>query len=241
MTAPWEDPRVREGLTRQLSLRRRMLDEGARHLGWKVGFGAPAAMEKMGTTAPLVGFLTSAGVVESGATVGVDDWTGGVVEFEVAVYMGTDVGPGASLDEARAAVAAVGPAIELADIDLPLEPERVGDIVAGDIFHRAVVLGEPDPGRAGLDVAELVARVMVDGGEYARTADLQALTGRYDQVVKTVAETLASVGERLKAGDVIITGSVVPPVPIGSGHEFTFLLEPFPAISIRTGPPTARV
>ena len=43
MTALHEDPRVARGMERQLELRRRMLDEGARSIGWKLGLGTPAA------------------------------------------------------------------------------------------------------------------------------------------------------------------------------------------------------
>ncbi|MFC2176994.1 hypothetical protein ACFLRH_01110 [Actinomycetota bacterium] len=48
-----------------------------------------------------------------------------------------------------------------------------------------------------------------------------------------MASTLAAAGEHLRAGDVIITGSVIPPVPLGEGREFAFALEPHEPISIR--------
>ena len=148
MSAPWDDPRVKEGLPRQLGMRREMLANGANAVGWKVGFGAPSSLELMQITAPLLGFLTDATLLESGASVVTTDWQRGIVEFEVAVVLGIDLGPGTSDDEAKAAVCAVGPAIELADIDLPVEAGRVADIVAGDIFHEGIVLGAMDEARA---------------------------------------------------------------------------------------------
>ncbi|GIU92213.1 MAG: 2-oxo-hepta-3-ene-1,7-dioic acid hydratase [Acidimicrobiia bacterium] len=242
MRAPWEDPRIEAGMVRQMAERRNMLAAGARHVGWKVGFGSPQAMEAMGTTAPLVGFLTSRTVLADGATVDVSDWTRPVVEFEVAVWIGSPVPPGATPEQAWEAVSAVGPAIELADIDLPLEAGRVEDILARDIFHAGVVLGEPGPGGQQPAAAGLEASVMIDGREHARTDDLQALTGRYDEVVAVVAGTLASVGEQLRPGDVIITGSVVTPVPAHQGREFRFRLGDFPEVTLfvegSTGAPT---
>ncbi len=89
----------------------------------------------MQISAPLVGFVTAATVLESGATVATGGWERGIVEFEVAVALGADVGPEASEDEAAAAVSGVAPAIELANIDMQLGPEAVADIVAGNIFH----------------------------------------------------------------------------------------------------------
>jgi 2-keto-4-pentenoate hydratase len=210
-----------------------MVSADARPIGWKVGFGAPAALELMQITAPLLGFLTDATVLESGAAVDTSTWERGIVEFEVAVYLGVDLGPGASPDEARTAIAAVGPAIELANINLPVNAAGVEDILAGDIFHEAVIFGEPSRGRAGLDINGMAARILIDGAERAATADLEAITGPYPWIVTTVADTLAANGELLRSGDVIITGSVVPPIPVTEGGEFTFALDPFDPISVR--------
>jgi 2-keto-4-pentenoate hydratase len=212
-----------------------MLDGGARPAGWKVGFGAPAALELMQITAPLPGFLTDFTMYESGATVDASGWGKPLIEFEVAVYLGSDLGPGATDDEARAAISAVGAAIELADVDLPIGPDQVEEIVAGDIFHTGVIFGEPDQGRAGLDIAGLTARIVIDGVERAATSDLQAITGSYPRIVADVASTLAAMGETLRSGDVIITGSVIPPVPLEEGTRFEFILEPLPPIFVRVG------
>lgn len=233
MNGPWEDPRVGAGLDRQFALRRQMLLDGSLSLGWKVGFGAPASLELMQIGAPLLGFLTDTTLFESGAIVDASGWTRGVVEFEVAVYLGSDLGPGATEEEAAAAVSSVGPAIELADVNLPVAPVGVTEIVAANIFHTGLILGDPDQSRAGLDISGLVARILVDGTEVANTADLEAITGRYPQIVSTVADTLAANNQLLKAGDVIITGSVIPPIPVSSGTDFTFSLDPFKAISVR--------
>ncbi|MGI9647422.1 MAG: fumarylacetoacetate hydrolase family protein, partial [Acidimicrobiia bacterium] len=227
-----EDPRVSEGLTHQLADRRAALDAGARSLGWKVGFGAPAGLDLMQISAPLMGYLTDATVIQSGAAVDSAGWERGIVEFELAVYLGRDLEGGASEDDARAAVSAVGPAIELANINLDLGPAQVSDIVAGDIFHKYVMFGPPDKSRAGLDITGLLARILVDGKEHSRTADLEAITGPYPWIVATVANTLAAHGEILAGGDVIITGSVIPPIPVTDGTEFSFHLDPFAPLSV---------
>jgi 2-keto-4-pentenoate hydratase len=229
---PWEDPRIVDGLHRQLAARSDALAQGAGHVGWKVGFGAPGSLELMHITAPLLGYLTETTVYDDGATFDTDGWTRGVVEFEVAVWMGSDVDAGASEAEAAAAVAAVGPAIEIADVDLPVGPDGIADIMAGDIFHRGVVFGARDERRAGLDISGLTAHIRLDDDDFATVAELEAITGAYPWIVSTVASTLASAGERLRAGDVIITGSVIPPVSVNDAREFTFTLDPFEPISI---------
>jgi 2-keto-4-pentenoate hydratase len=61
MTSPWDDPRIARGMATQLATRRARIAAGDAPLGWKVGFGAPAAMAKFNITAPLVGYLMRSG------------------------------------------------------------------------------------------------------------------------------------------------------------------------------------
>ena len=43
----WEDARVIRGMRAQLELRRKRLAAGDAPLGWKVGFAAPAMLERL--------------------------------------------------------------------------------------------------------------------------------------------------------------------------------------------------
>jgi 2-keto-4-pentenoate hydratase len=231
---PDTDQRVLEGLGRQLTDRRRMLLTGARHIGWKMAFGAPAMMERLhlGVAAP--GFLTDRTLIEDGASVSTGGWTGPVIEFEIALHLGADLAAGASPEQARAAVAGIAPAIELADVDLPLVPDRVADIVAGNIFHRGVILGEPSFARPGADLTGLVADIAA-GDDRRTVTDLEALTGDYGTVLAAAADALAQHGARMTAGDVIIGGSVIPPIPIVGRTVFEYHLEGFPHLTVSAG------
>ena len=231
-TPGWKsDPRIARGMAVQLGRRRERLAAGECSLGWKVGFGAPAAMQKFAIDAPLVGFLTDRAVLASASTVSLAGWVKPVAEPEVAVYLGRDLGAGADRETAQSAIAAIGPAIELADLDRP--PEDVEAILAGNIYQRHVTLGARDTKRAGCMVDSLVARVVRNGEESARTADPQALTGNYIDIVRHVADLLAVFGERLRAGEIIITGSVVPPLFVAAGESIIFDLAPVGAVSVR--------
>ena len=205
------DPRIAAGTRRMLAARAAALSASAVHLGWKLGFGAPVAMEKFGTDRPLVGFLTRDRLLPSDATVDVSSWTKPVLEAEVAAHLGSDLGAGATPAEALAAVSGWSVAIELADLDhAPADLER---ILAGNIFHRHVLLGPvvdalPDP---------LTFTVERDGEQVAATSDPTALTGDLGSILASAADTLASSGAALSAGDVVITGSVVPPIDLTPG------------------------
>src|SRR5215467_8169983 len=116
---PRDDPRIARGMTAQLALRRARLDAGDKPLGWKVGFGAPAILERFKISGPLVGFLTQNARVASGGTISLAGWTKPVAEPEVAVHIGRDVASGADRNTAAAAIAGISPAIELADLHEP--------------------------------------------------------------------------------------------------------------------------
>jgi 2-keto-4-pentenoate hydratase len=211
------DPRIARGMAVQLASRRTLLAAGAQWFGWKVGFGSPAAMARLGTTTPLVGFLTTRSIVHAGSTLRLHGWLNPLLEPEIAVHIGRDLGAGADASAVKASIAGLGPAIELADVHPP--PEDVERILGDNIFHRQVVVGPPDSSRAGGSVQGIEARVLQNGVLVAETGDPEALTGQLTTVVREVADLLEGLGEALQRGAVIIAGSVVPPLKVAAGDE----------------------
>ena len=207
------DPRVRRGMEAQLALRRERLAAGDEPLGWKVGFGTAEAMDRLGTAAPLVGFLLRSALAEPGERYPLDGFSGAVLEPEVAVRIG---------DDGHAAV--LGPAFEVADVEPTTDVER---ILVGDIFQRGVVLG-PTVERGSLEAA---ARLTVNGGR-REIADPEALPGALGEVLGHVARLLPEFGEELRPGDVVITGSIVPPLQVSPGDRVGYELVGIGAIAI---------
>jgi 2-keto-4-pentenoate hydratase len=227
-----DDPRIMRGMTAQLAARRARLDDGELPLGWKVGFGAPAVMQKFGTDAPLIGFLMKKALVKSGGTVSLKGWARPVAEPEIAVHMGKDLAAGAKVATIVGSIAALAPAIELVDLDPP--PENLEAILGGNIFQRHVVLGRRDETRAGGSTAGLLCRIIRHGAEAARTTDPESATGQLIDIVRHVADLLPAFGEALRAGDVIITGSVVPPIFVQANEdEIAFALDPIGSVEVK--------
>ncbi len=232
MTDAWDDPRIARGMEKQLSIRRARIAAGEKPLGWKVGLGAPPAMERLKIKAPLVGFMMQKSLVPNAGTVSFAGWTKPVAEPEIAVHMGKDLAGGADRAATIAAIAALGPAIELADLNPP--PDDVEITLAANIFHRHVILGPPDPARAGGKLDGLVGHVFRRGALAAKQEKVEALIGEMIGIVQHVAGTLAAHGEKLRAGDVIITGSIVPPPFIEPDEtEFAYALEPVGGLSVK--------
>jgi 2-keto-4-pentenoate hydratase len=104
-------------------------------------------------------------------------------------------------------------------------------VLEGDIYQRHVILCGNT--RAGAATAGLTSRVTRRGQEAARTTDPEALTGKLPDIVAHVANTLAAYGERLAAGDVIITGSITPPPMIEPDETaFGHALDPIGEVSV---------
>ena len=101
MSETLNDPRIANGMRAQMELRQKLLDDGAKQIGWKVGLGAPAMQVKCGLTAPIVGFLLDRAELASGATVSLAGWQKPVAEAEIAAYIGRDLPAGADRDEVR--------------------------------------------------------------------------------------------------------------------------------------------
>jgi 2-keto-4-pentenoate hydratase len=211
-----DDDRISRGMETQLADRARRLDEGERALGWKLGFGTSAAMEKLGIDAPLVGYLLESGRLESGATAGLAGWGNPKLEPELAAHIGPD-----------GSIAALGAAIELADLDAGEgDPEA---ILAADIYQRHVLLGPP---AANADTTGIALQVLVNGEEAAATGDVTELTGDPAGLVAHVAATLARSGAELREGDVVICGSIVPAISVGPGDEVEVRLEPLGSLAV---------
>jgi 2-keto-4-pentenoate hydratase len=225
-----DDPRIVQGMRRQSALRTSRLQAGAKLIGWKVGFGAPAAQEKLRLSGPLVGFLLDQALLPSPARVSVAGWIKPVAEPEIAIHIGRDVSGDADSDAAKAAISALAPAIEVADVDGP--NDDVESVLAGDIFQRHVVLGPRDASRAGAHLDGLIGRVARSGRALDVPADLEANTGRLIDIVRHVAAATAQFADGLRAGQFIIAGSVVPPLFIAAGESITFELHPIGTVSV---------
>lgn len=226
-----DNPLIKKGMTAQLATRRARIAAGEKPLGWKVGLGSPASMQKMGLQAPLVGYLMRRALLLSGSTASLQGWIRPVAEPEIAVRMASDLAGSATAETALTAVKEIMPAIELADLDPVPAPDNLDAVLAGDIFQRHVILcGNTRPGGG---VSGLTSRLTRRGLEANRTTDPEALTGKLGDIVAHVANTLAAFGEKLAAGDVIITGSITPPLMLEPDETaLTHALDPIGEVSV---------
>jgi 2-keto-4-pentenoate hydratase len=199
LSSPVDDERVRRGLRSQLDDWRKRLEGGERRLGWKIGFNLPAVQERLGISGPVIGNMTSANAIPSGSRYSLSGGTAVAAEAAIAVHVGPD-----------GTITALAPALEIVDMDLPLEDLEL--ILSRNVFHKAVILGSADAGRAGGNLDGLTIS-LVRNGEKEHQAEVASVLGDLGEIVSRVAELLEVAGERMEAGDVIITGALAIVLP----------------------------
>jgi 2-keto-4-pentenoate hydratase len=108
----------------------------------------------------------------------------------------------------------------------------VEDTLARDIFQRHVILGANDASRAGCNLGGLMGHIWKNDVEVAPRSQPAATSENLVDIVRDIANTLAASEEKLAAGHAIITGSIVPPLPMQAGDRLVFQLDPIDTISV---------
>jgi 2-keto-4-pentenoate hydratase len=137
-----------------------------------------------------------------------------MVEPEVGIEVADD----------GASAAALMPALEIVAPDSLDDLEQV---LAGNVFHRGVVLGPRSP-----VASPGTARVLHDGEQLHQLDASGALAG----ILDLVARRLADAGERLRPGDVVIAGTLTPPLAVAPGSSVRLELDPIGAVDVSFAP-----
>ena len=182
--------------------------------GYKIALTTPAMRSMVGMSDSVGGVLHEKQLVRGPASVRAADYGRLIVEFEIAVQLGEDL-PMRSVPHTRKSVAgavgAVMPAFELAD-DRHADYTRLSSLalglVADNAWNEGAVLGAPvhDWRRIDLAAERGVARI---NGEVVGEGYGRDVMGHPFEALAWVANNLAKRGKHLRAGQFVITGSLV--------------------------------
>jgi 2-keto-4-pentenoate hydratase len=188
-------------------LREALVGRGERVAGWKAGFTNKAGQEAYQVSEPVCAFLLASGVLSSGAEIPAARFVRPGVEAEIAFVMKQDLaGPGVTAARALLAVEGALPALEL--IDFRHSGKAVGtDVVADGVYAKAIVLGGALTPVTGIDLA-LEGLVYEQSGALVATATAAEVMGTPLNSLAWIANHLGGRGLGLRAGDVVMTGSV---------------------------------
>lgn len=230
--AAWHDRLSLDDAYRiQLALvqRHAAADPACRRIGWKVGLTAVAIQQQFGVHEPVFGCLLAEGRLASGHVFGTDLIKPGF-ENELCLVLERDVSPGATMDDVAGAVGAICPALEIIETRGDFT-RQLALALADNAQQKAFVLGPPVSPH-GLDLAAVTARVDINGAEVASGRG-DAVLGHPFNSIAWLAGKLTQFGERLRAGDVVMSGSFTRQFPLASGDRVETVFEGVGSVSAR--------
>jgi 2-keto-4-pentenoate hydratase len=206
-----------------LSLIGRRCGDGARRIGWKVGLTSPSIQQQFGVHEPVFGCLLAEGRAASGHVFHRDALIEPGFENELCIVLGRDLPPSATRAEVAAAVARVHPAFEITETRGDLS-RQLALAVTDNGQQKAFVLGQPVGREALPDLDAVTVRVRKNGAEVA-TATGDAVLGHPYNSVAWLAAKLEQFGERVRAGDSIMSGSFTRQFPLARGDRIEALFD----------------
>lgn len=196
----------------------RRLDDGEVMIGKKIGVTSKAVQRMLDVHQPDFGYLTDRMVYEDGGEMPIStELIQPRAEGEIAFVLKRDlIGPGITPAHVLSATECVIPCFEVVDSRIEDWKIRIQDTVADNASCGLLVLGKDqvDPKRVDLTTCGMVVE---KNGELLSTGAGAAALGSPVTCVAWLANTLGRFGIPLKAGELILSGSLVPLEPVVAG------------------------
>jgi 2-oxo-3-hexenedioate decarboxylase/2-keto-4-pentenoate hydratase len=191
-------------------------------VGHKIGCTSAVMQQYLNIPHPCSGGVFAGGVHDSGASLRAKDFVRVGVECEIAVRLARDLMPldaPFTADKVVQAIDAYLPAIEIVD-DRYADWQTIGapTLVADDFFAAGCVLGKPVARSASPDLLDVIGRAVINGVEVGQGTGADVL-GHPHHALAWLANHLASDGNALRAGEFVLTGSLVKTVWLNAGDS----------------------
>jgi 2-oxopent-4-enoate/cis-2-oxohex-4-enoate hydratase len=206
----------------RISLRmvNRRVAAGERIVGKKIGVTSKPVQEMLGVFQPDFGYLTDKMLFEEGATMPVS--TGLIqpkAEGEIAFVLAKDLkGPGLTNEDVLAATEYVCACFEIVDSRIRDWKVKIEDTVADNASCGWFLLGHEQANPRSIDFTNVHMRVSKNGAPLSEGYG-HAAVGSPLGCVTWLANTMGSFGVTLEAGDIVLSGSLVPLEPVKAGDS----------------------
>ncbi|CAN5671645.1 fumarylacetoacetate hydrolase family protein [soil metagenome] len=182
--------------------------------GYKIGLTSTAMQAMCGIDTPVAGVVFADRVHASDAVLKPSAYGRFGIEFEIAVRLGCDLAPSVrdgepvTLADVAKAIDGVAPAIEVVDDrGCDYKTLDVLSLVADNAWNAGIVVGAFQS--TWPDLTSVEGSVTIDDGSVLDTGRGEDVLGNPLLSVVWLAEHLAASGESLRAGDIVMTGSMV--------------------------------
>jgi len=200
--------------------------------GIKLAFTNPAMLQRLGMAEPVAGRLLRSMQLANGATLALERLLRPRLEVEVVFRLAAPLAPTTDRRQALAALDAVACAIEIVDSRYRDFRLVAHDIVADNASACGFVTGDWQP--PTLELAELPVRLEIDGAVVA-SASTTAILGHPLEALCQASRTAQAIGRPLAAGDLVLAGSAIEPVPLGQGCRVQACIEGLGTVGFASG------
>ncbi|MCL6282539.1 2-oxo-hepta-3-ene-1,7-dioic acid hydratase [Ruegeria sp. 2012CJ41-6] len=221
----------------QAALMAHKLAQGRRVIGWKIGLTSKAMQSALKIDIPDSGILFDDMAFETGAMVPQGRFIQPRIETEIAFVMKSPVGGEVTAEDIRAATDYVCPAIEILDTRiLRADPEsgrarNVFDTISDNAANAGVVLGAERHDVDDFDLRWVGALTFRDDEVEETGLGAGVLNDPVESVV-WLARRMAHYGQRIKPGQIILSGSFIRPVECPPGSRIQADFGPFGAVAV---------
>jgi 2-keto-4-pentenoate hydratase len=221
LTARYSGLTVSDAYQIQLEVIRKKLKEGHAVIGKKVGLTSKAMQQMLGVDEPDYGHLLTDMKIDDQATVEVAEFISPRVEAEIGFILEQDlVGPNVNYLDVLMATKYVVPTIEIIDSRISDWNIKLVDTVADNGSSARVVVGKKLSTIAGLDL-RTQGMVLYQNEVPVATGAGTAALGHPAQAVAWLANKLSEFGMTLKAGELILPGSLSSAVAVKAGDTIS--------------------
>ncbi|MEH6626701.1 MAG: 2-oxopent-4-enoate hydratase [Motiliproteus sp.] len=234
LTEQYDDISIEDAYHISLRMVERRLDAGAKIIGKKIGVTSKAVQNMLNVHRPDFGYLTDDMAYSQGAEMPISErLIQPKAEGEIAFILKKDLlGPGITNADVLAATECVMPCFEIVDSRIENWQIKIQDTIADNASCGLFVLGDNaiSPSKVDLTTCGMVVE---KNGQVISTGAGAAAMGSPVNCVTWLANTLGEFGIPLKAGEVILSGSLVPLEPVQAGDFMTVSIGGIGSASVR--------
>lgn len=221
----------------QAALVRRKLEAGRAVIGWKIGLTSKAMQYALNIDIPDSGVLLDDMAFDNGAEIPAGRFIQPRIEAEIAFVMKAPLaGENVTRNDVIAATGYVAPSLEILDTRiLRADPEtgqarRICDTISDNAANAGIVLGNEKHAVDDFDL-RWVGAIVSRNGEVEETGLGAGVLNDPVTGIVWLARRMAEYGQRIEAGQIILSGSFIRPVECPPGTKIHADFGPFGTVT----------